>query len=161
MFNQRSATVNVLLAVLKESGIEYQLNGDTPIKDVLTPQHKEKARAIICQMFVNKQVSYRPDFQAKVDDPAELRKYVGGLINNWIRKAKEFNGGETYKPKNPGARAGTSDPQVRELKKLLAKVKGTAHEAKVQTAIEARLEEIRPKVKINVALLPDDLKDLI
>jgi hypothetical protein len=161
MMNQRQATVKVLLSVLSNAGIEYELNGETPISNVLEPHHKDQARTILCTMFKQGQVQYRPEFQAKVNDDAQLRSYVGGLVNNWIRKAKEFNNGQAYQPKNPGARAGAGDKQVKELKKLLAKVKGTEHESKVQAALAKRLEEIKPKVEIDESQLPEELRGLI
>jgi hypothetical protein len=161
MMNQRQATVSVLLSVLSEDGVDYELNGPTPINDVLQPYHKEQARTILITMFRTGRVQYRPEFQSKVDDDSEIKKYVGGLINNWIRKAKEFNNGEAYVPSNPGSRAGSGDAQIRELKKLLAKVKGTEHEAKVQAAIQARIEEIKPKLEINEAMIPANLRELL
>jgi hypothetical protein len=161
MLNQRSATVNVLLSVFNESGNEYVLNGEVNLKDVITPDQKQKTKQILFTMFREGKITYKPEFEAKVQDDSELNKYIGGLINNWLRKAKELNNGEKYEAQNPGSRAGSGDPQVRELKKLLAKVKGTTHEAKVQAAIAERLEEIKPKVEINTDLIPESLQGLV
>lgn len=163
MRNQRNVTVDVILNVLEQDGVDYQLNGEVRAQDIFTAEQKAKAKKILFNAFKAKQVSYKPEFQAKVDDDAELNKYIGGLLNNWLRKAKELNAGVTYEIKNPGSRAGSGDAQITELKKLLKKVKGTEHEAKVQAAINTRIEQIKPEMQItiNTDLLPEDLKDLV
>jgi hypothetical protein len=162
MKNQRQATVETIISVYEEhTGKEYELNGEVIMNDVFTKEMKQEAREYLVDNFQAGNIQYRPEFQCKVDDNSEINKYVNGLINNWLRKAKELNGGEAYEPKNPGSRAGSGDPQIRELKKLLTKVKGTAHETKVQAAIESRLEEIKPKVEIDTDLIPEDLQGLL
>jgi hypothetical protein len=162
MKNQRQATVeSILSAYNTRTGEEFELNGEINMKDVFTADMKNDVKSTLFSMFKQGAIQYRPEFQAKVDDDAQLNSYIGGLINNWLRKAKELNGGQAYVPKNPGARAGAGDKQVKELKKLLAKVKGTEHEAKVQAALAKRIEEIKPKVEIDASQLPADLQDLV
>ena len=91
---------------------------------------------------------------------AELKKYVVGLVNNWIRKAPEFNSGNTYQAKNPGSRTGSSDPKLKALKTLLSTVSEDQKSA-VQAAIDARLEELKPKITIDTDLLPEHLRHLV
>lgn len=160
--NQRTATVNTLLAVLSNRDVDFEVNGETPINDVLTPADKESAREILFTMFRAGEVEYKAEFQAKVDDDSELKKYVSGLVNNWVRKAKELNCGEAYKPKNPGSRAGASDPQIKELRKLL-QVCGESDKPAIQEAINNRLAEIKPEsvVTIDVSQLPEHLRSLV
>lgn len=162
--NQRTAAVNTILSVIEEkTGEEFTLNGEVRAQDIFTADMKKEAQAMLFQGFRSGSIQYRPEFQAKVDDDAQLKSYVSGLLNNWLRKAKELNCGEAYTPKNPGSRAGSGDKQIRELKKLLKKVKGTEHEAKVQAAISKRLEEIKPeaKIEINAEFIPAELQDLV
>lgn len=161
--NQRTATVNTLLAVLADRGVDYEVNGETPINDVLTTQDKANAREILFSMFREGKVEHKAEFQAKVDDDSELKKYVSGLVNNWVRKAKELNCGQAYKPKNPGSRAGASDPQIKELRKLLAVTEAESDKKAIQEAIDARLAEIKPesKVTIDASVLPEHLKGLV
>lgn len=164
MKTQRQATVETILSTYSNySGNEYQLNGEVIINDVFTSEMKKQAQDTLFTMFKSGNVLYRPEFQAKVDDDAKLKSYVSGLLNNWLRKAKELNNGQTYQAKNPGIRAGSGDKQVRELKKLLSKVKGTEHESKVQEAINKRIEEIKPeaKIEINTEFIPAELQDLV
>ena len=162
MKNQRQATVETIVnTYYNRSGSDYELNGEVIMNDVFTSEMKKETQSILFQMFRSGHVQYRPEFQVKVDDDAKLASYISGLVNNWLRKAKELNNGQAYTAKNPGIRAGSGDKTVRELKKLLSKVKGTANEAKVQAAIDKRLEEIKPKVEIDATLIPEGLQDLI
>lgn len=159
--NQRDATCNTILAVLSDSGVQYELNGEVAINDVLTSEHKATIRSILFTMFRQGKVDYRADFQAKVDDDKELGKYVSGLVNNWIRKAPEFNSGETYKAKNPGSRQGSQDEQIKAMKSLLAITTDPEAKQAIAEAIVTRQAELQPKVEINVSALPEHLKHLV
>lgn len=158
--NQRSATVNTILSVLSERGVEYELNGPTPISQVLTDSDKAKVREILFTAFRSGQVEYKASFQAKVNDDSELRKYISGLVNNWIRKAKEFNNGQAYVAKNPGARAGAGDSKVKEMKKLLQVTTDPQARAIIQAAIDSRVAELKAEkneVEIDYNAIPAEL----
>ena len=165
--NQKEATVNAVINTLEARSIEYVLNGPTPVSEVLTDSDKSTIRATLFEQFRNGDISYKPSFQSKVDDDAELKKYISGLLNNWIRKAKEFNSGNAYVAKNPGSRAHSSDEQLKELKKLFTQVQAAGDQDAmdtVQEAIEQRKAEIKPKATakpINVDALPEHLKSLV
>lgn len=162
--NQRQATVNTILAVLEERGVSYELNGETSISEVLTDKDKAEVREVLFTMFKSKQVSYRDDFQSKVDDDTELKKYISGLVNNWIRKAPEFNSGNTYQAKNPGSRAGQGDEQIKEMKKLLSITTDATAKQAIQAAINERAASIKvekSQVEINADLLPAHLRALL
>lgn len=162
--NQRSATVNTILSVLSDRGVEYELNGETPIKDVLSDSDKSKVREILFTMFRQGQVEYKSSFQSKVDDDSELKKYISGLTNNWIRKAKEFNSGNAYQAKNPGSRAGSQDSKVKEMRKLLSVTTDPQAKAMIQEAINSRVSELKAEknqVEIDVNNLPEHLRHLL
>lgn len=167
MKNQKEATVQAILSTLEARDYSYELNGPTPISEVLTDTDKATVRDTLFTMFRDKEVSYKAEFQAKVDDDKELKKYISGLLNNWIRKNKEFNCGQAYVAKNPGSRAHASDEQMRELKKLFTQVTASGDtEAidEVKAAIELRKSEIKPKASakpINVDALPEHLRSLV
>ena len=95
------------------------------------------------------------------NDEVSLRKYVPGLINNWVRKDKRLNGGETYIPKNPGSRTGSGDETLKNLKVLLAAVTDPEAKVAVQQEIDKRMAELKPKVEINLDLLPEHLRHLV
>ena len=162
--NQRSATVNTILSVLSERGVEYELNGPTPISEVLTDSDKAKVRELLFTAFRSGQVEYKASFQAKVNDDSELKKYISGLVNNWIRKAKEFNSGNTYQAKNPGSRAGSQDSKVKEMRKLLQVTADPQAKAIIQQAIDERVAELKAaknEVEIDINQLPEHLRSLL
>ena len=162
--NQRSATVNTILSVLTDRGVEYELNGPTPISEVLTDSDKAKVREVLFTAFRSGQVEYKSSFQAKVNDDSELKKYISGLVNNWIRKAKEFNNGQAYQAKNPGSRAGSQDSKVKEMRKLLSVTTDPQAKAMIQTAIDERVAQLKAEknqVEIDVNNLPEHLRHLI
>lgn len=37
-----------------------------------------------------------PNLYSRPHDVKTLRKYIPGLVNNWLRKSKELNGGKVY-----------------------------------------------------------------
>lgn len=161
--SQKQAVRNALFSVLKDRGESYELNGPVAIGDVVNSDDKAKAREILFTGFRNGEIEYKESFEAKVSDDSELKKYVSGLLNNWMRKDKELNCGEVYKTKNPGSRAGSSDPQIKELRKLLKVTESESDKKAIQEAISKRLAEIKPekKVQIDASALPEHLRNLV
>ena len=118
-------------------------------------------------MFRNGDVTYKAEFQTKVDDDSELKKYISGLVNNWIRKNKEFNCGNAYVAKNPGSRQYVKDEQLKELGKLMQQVTASGDPESIQAvgkAIADRKAEIAAEkakdISINADALPEHLKHL-
>jgi hypothetical protein len=162
--NQRTACVNAILSVLQDNGVNYELNGETPVKDVLNDSMKSQVRDLLFAAFRAGQVEYKESFQSKVDDDSELKKYISGLVNNWIRKAKEFNNGQIYKAKNPGSRAGSTDSKVKEMRKLLSVTTDPQAKAMIQQAIDSRIAEIRAEkneVEIDYSNIPEHLREAL
>lgn len=166
MRNQKEATVQALLQVLEDRGQEYELGGDVPISEVLNEADKKTVRDQLFAEFRAGDVSYKSEFQAKVDDDSELKKYISGLVNNWIRKHKPFNCDVAYVAKNPGSRAGSQDEQLQELKKLSAQCMDDPEALKeVTDAIVARKAEIAATKAKSIAIktdaIPEHLRHLI
>ena len=158
--NQKTAVLSTLLSVLNERGVEYALNSETPIKEVLTDADRAKAREILFAAFRSGGVEYKESFTDKVNDDKELKSYVSGLVNNWVRKAKELNNGQAYKAKNPGSRAGNSDPEIKNMKLLLSVTADEDAKAEIQTAIDVKLAEIKAAkqdIKVDMSQIPADL----
>ena len=96
-------------------------------------------------------------------DP-QLKAYVSGLQSNWLRKDKRLNGNTAYVPKNPGSRTGSTDPQVKAMRALLASKTDPTERSEIQTFIDKRVSEIKPAKKaaeINFNDLPAELAHLI
>lgn len=161
--SQKQAVRNAIFAVLKDNGINYELNGSVALSDVLTSDHKKSIRDILFTAFRNQEVEFRADFQSKVNDDAELKKYVSGLLNNWVRKDKEFNVGQTYEIKNPGSRSGSQDDQVKEMRKLLKITTDASAKEAIQKAIDERVATLKPdkQVSINIDALPEHLRHFV
>ena len=160
MVNQRNAVVSTIISVLSERGVSYEMNGPTTISEVLTESDRSNVISIICAGFKAGKIEMSTEAREKYAADAELRKYVVGLVNNWIRKAPEFNNGNTYQAKNPGSRTGSGDPKLKALKALYNTVSDDQKPV-VQAAIDARLEELKPKVTIDTNLLPEHLRHLV
>jgi hypothetical protein len=158
IMNQREATVNCILSILEERGVEYELNGPTAIADVLTTDDKKKVREVLFVMFQQHKIDFRD--QTRLSDTKYMNDYISGLVNNWIRKAPEFNGGSKYQAANPGSRAGSGDEQIREMKKLLSTVTDPEIRTVIQSHIDARMLEIKPaSVSINLDAIPAELRN--
>jgi len=166
--NQREGTVSTILLVLNERGVDYELNGPTPISDVLTDTDKANIRGLIIGLFQNGDMTFKdqPTTDKYLNDESELKKYVSGLVNNWIRKAKEFNGGNQYVAKNPGSRQHVGDETLRELKKLSAQCASDPEAMKtIADEIVKRKAELELKkaksIEINPDVLPEHLRKFI
>lgn len=94
-------------------------------------------------------------------DEVALKKYIPGLVNNWVRKDTRLNGGTKYVPLNPGSRTGTGDKKLKNLKLLLAEVPDDVKPT-VQAEINKRLEELKPAPQvIDAELIPESLRYLL
>lgn len=145
--------------------------------DVKTYITKEQRAAVIDQvvaMFNEGAADLSEKATAKFDSASKLRNYTCGLVTNWFNRSRELNGGVKHEAKNPGSRQGSSDPQLKQLRQLREVTVASGNTvaiAKVDAAIEARTAEIesereanRAKAKISkidINLLPEDLRDLL
>lgn len=161
--SQKQAVRNAIFSILKDADVEFELNGTVSINEVFSADNKATAREILYTGFKNGEVEYKESFQAKVDSDTELKKYVSGLLNNWMRKDKELNCGVIYKAKNPGSRAGSQDDSVKAMRQLLKVTPDAEAKVAIQAAIDARLAEIKPtkSVTIDESAIPDSLKHLL
>lgn len=75
---------------------------------------------------------------------SELKAYVSGLQSNWLRKDKRLNGNVQYVAKNPGSRAGSTDPQIKAMRVLLSTQEDPTKRTEIQAFIDKRLGEIKP-----------------
>ena len=163
MMNQRTAVVSTIISVLNERGVKYELNGQTPVSDVLTEADRKTVRDTIFAGFRAGQIEMSADSAAKYTEDSAMKTYISGLVNNWIRKAPELNNGGKYAPKNPGSRAGSQDEQVKQMKALLAQTTDAGHKALIEEALAKRIAEIKPtkEVAIDSSKLPESLRHLV
>lgn len=91
---------------------------------------------------------------------SDLKSYVSGLQSNWLRKDKRLNGGTQYVAKNPGSRAGSTDPQLKAMRALLSTLTDESERAEVQGYIDAKVAEINATKQaktVDFSALPADL----
>jgi len=129
-------------------------------KLVISPEQRKQVNMILFDGFRNESIELDREYT-----DSELKSYVSGLQSNWIRKDKRFNGGIQYQPKNPGSRAGSGDPQLKNLKALLSTMSTTDYtdddRAEVQGYIDVRVAEIattKQVATVNFDALPVELQ---
>ena len=91
---------------------------------------------------------------------SDLKAYVSGLQSNWLRKDKRLNGGIQYTAKNPGSRAGSTDPQLKAMRALLGTLTDPTEISEVQGYIDAKISEINATKQaktVDFSALPADL----
>jgi hypothetical protein len=120
---------------------------------VLTKSDRDFIIESLVTGFSEGNISMSDAARAKHDTEQKLRAYSSGLLNNWLRKDKRLNGNVKYQTKNPGSRAGSGDDQVRELRKLKSTLTDSDQIAKVEQAIQDRINEL--KAEKNQATVKD------
>lgn len=123
-----------------------------------TKEQRASVNQILFEGFRNGTIECEREY-----DDSGLKAYVSGLQSNWLRKDKRLNGGTQYVAKNPGSRAGSTDPQIKAMRVLLSTQEDPAKKAEIQTFIDARLAAIKPSksVEIDVEALPEALRHMV
>ena len=123
----------------------------------LSDEQKKKVYEELIHGFMNGDIRYKLKDGEKLEESI-IRKYVPGLVNNWVRKDKRLNGDVKYEAKNPGSRTGNGDEKLKNMKALLDVVKDPAAKKEIQQAIDDRKAELQPKKEINLSALPEHLR---
>jgi len=153
--SQKQAVIDATKRVM---GSTY--DSATAVTDVLTKDEVNEIKKLVFDGIATGNVIYNKEFSE-----VETKKYVSGMVSNHFRKAKELNGGSSYKPTI--SRKVKSDDTLTTLNIMLNKcVDGTDEHAKVVEAINTRKGEIaaaknKNTYDIDVTVLPDDLKAVI
>ncbi len=141
-------------AVFETINTMFEIVTGAPV--ALSKSQKDEVITVLVDGFANKQIEY----SGELPQGQDLRNYCSGLLNNWLRKDTRLNGGVQYQAKNPGSRTGSTDPQIKAMRALLATRTDEAERAEIQAFIDARIAQIKPvtKVQVNVDDLPAELK---
>ena len=143
----------------KEAVFQAVTNVCEPADGAFTPSKEQRASVnqILFEGFRSETIVLDREYT-----DTELKAYVSGLQSNWLRKDKRLNGNTQYVAKNPGSRAGSTDPQIKAMRALLATKSDPSERAEIQTFIDSRVAEVKPAktVTINVDDLPEALKHL-
>lgn len=128
-------------------------NGEGPV--VISKEQRAQVNAILFEGFKNGKIELDREYT-----DSDLKGYVSGLQSNWLRKDTRLNGGMKYQAKNPGSRAGSSDPSLKAMIALLSTLTDESERAEVQSYIDAKRSEIAATKQAKVvdfSALPADL----
>lgn len=113
----------------------------------VTPSKEQ--RASVNQILFEGFRAGKIELEREYDDSG-LKAYVSGLQSNWLRKDKRLNGGVAYVAKNPGSRAGSTDPQIKACRLLLATKTDPTERAEIQAFIDQRISQIKPTKSVEL-----------
>jgi len=90
--SQREAVFTSIFQILKNDKVNF--DGNSLVKPHLTEERLKKVYDVLIENFKAKKVALKdtPSNQKKLADPSELRTYITGLVNNWIRRDPRLNG---------------------------------------------------------------------
>lgn len=145
--NQREGVYEAVSAVVGE------INGKVELSDA----QKKEVHNLVFAWFKAGEIEYK----GGCPSDEQLKKYIPGLVNNWMRKDPNLNGGEKYVTKKPGSRAGSGDEQLKAMKALHSITTDPEAKEQIMQAIIARQEELKPVKVINVAALPPELRKFV
>lgn len=145
--------VDAVIAIV--SGIEGFVPGNKLSRDQMA-----EAVSLVIQGFNDGSISLSDTARNKYDTEDKLKTYARGLIDNWLRKSPELNGGVKYEVKNPGSRSGSAEyKQALQLKKLLVEQGKDVPEA-LETFIQQHAPVAKTK-EVDLSALPEELKALV
>jgi len=126
----------------KEAVFQAVTNVCGKLDGAYNPSKEERAQVsqILFEGFTNGTIEY----SGALPETAKLKSYVSGLQSNWLRKDKRLNGDVQYVAKNPGSRAGSTDPQIKAMRVLRGTQEDPAKVAEIDAFIAKRLAEIKP-----------------
>lgn len=168
MVNQKEATFNAIITAFNNAGVSFE-NGEIA-KDILTAEIRSEVRGTLFTQFRAGEISFSEEFaQTKLNDDSELKKYIAGLVSNWVKKDKRLNGNVQYKIQNPGSRAGQGDETVKALRSLVKQLTvagNTEGLAEAKEALLSRQSELAAaksvkSAPINVDAIPEGLRYLV
>ena len=151
--SQGDAVVQAVRAVLGE--------GTKFVWDEISQKDKESITETVFAMYKAGMWSVKSN---ELNTDEKIRKYIPGLVNNWVRKSKELNGGGDYVPKRPGSRTGSGDEVLASMKGLRALLASQNKDTKeVDEEIAKRVAELEAKKRpaIDVSKLPPSLRHLV
>jgi len=157
---QSEAVYKAVTSVFEEADIHFEKG--MKAAPLLTKEHRSQIQNILVEGLSNGSVDFSEKAKVKYDTPKKISGYVPGLINNWLRKNPDLNGGVKYEAANPGIRTGSSDPEIKNMKLLIKSNKLTAEQIpKVEAEIAKRQAVLKAEkaknVEIDYTAIPEDL----
>lgn len=168
MLSQVNAVIAAVKSFAQDNSIEF-IEGTTDARSFLDEKSVSGIAEFITSQVMNKEVQFSENAWSKYDTRQKVYGYVKSMVKNHLKKSLKLNGGEPYRPTNPGSRTGQSNPEIKNLKACIAKLKSDGADAetigKFESALEAKVAEYKaskqPQVEVDESLLSDELKALL
>ena len=136
MMNQRQAVAAAVRSVV-------EVDPKIPVLDYITKDQLKLVHAKVADLFIRGEVDLKGN-----RTNAWIIKYVPSLVNNWLRKDLDLNGGKPYEAKNPGSRQGSGDETLKAMKMLLNITTNESDRKAIEEEIAKRQAAIKPAPKM-------------
>ena len=170
---QSQATINAIVNLASEKGYDVKPH-ESDYKTVMTKADTDQIVSLITQGLTDESVSMTEKSRLKFNvgqgtpqtesQKKALKRYVVGLVNDRLRKAKAINGNVTYQAKEPGKLTNSRDAELKALTQVLALDNPDNVKAEIQSEIDRRKAELaaqkaaKTSAPINYDCLPADLR---
>ncbi len=163
MVGQKEAVFSAVKSAFKNHHISF-IEGQTDVASE-TKSNKDLRSEIVTSLY-NSFVAGEIAFGSVFKSDADMKSYASSLLNNWIRKDVRLASGIKYVTKNPGSRAGSSDPELKELNKLLMVQTNAKADHSIISAIklaittkteERKLAKTSKTTKVDMSKISPDL----
>lgn len=124
----------------------------------LTKSEFAQVSEIVASEILNGEVTFSDEARVKYDTAEKILAYTRGMVNNWLRKAPELNGGYKYEPSFKKGPQG--DNELKALKLLAKQFPDNSDVAAAIAEKEAKISQQKAP-KIDASLLPAHLRHLV
>ena len=162
MTTQRQGTYDAIVAFCSENSIKFE----DGMEFIPTKEQRSSIVLMVATAMEAGEIDLSDDAKKKYDDLPKLKTYCNGLVSNWLRKDPRLNANVKYEIKNPGSRAGSGDPVIKELRKLKKTLTAGSEElTAVEEEINKRVATVQASkaksVTIDVDQIPKELRHLV
>ena len=161
--NQKEGVFNAITNLFASS--DRRIDGAV----TLTKEERAEVVEIVTVGIHEGTIEFSDDAAKKYPTFEDKKKYVPGLVNNWLRKDTRLNGNTKYVAKNPGSRTGSGDEAMKNLKALRTQLSTMGADAESITAVDQEIDKRKAelakskatKVVVDVSKIPEELRHLI
>lgn len=161
MHSQKEAVYVAVKDILEANG--KSIKTTEPV--ALSISERAAVVQYIADLIASSQAYFSPNAAAKYSTEKDIKKYVSGLVSNWLRRDPRLNGGSASAVASQSESKKEPDTVLKNLKNLLHNVKGNPEaEAEILKEIEKRSAGIKAdKIagKIDKDSIPEHLKHLL
>lgn len=144
---QKDAVFSAVTQILASNNVSFQ-SGSTDVSTLLTRELRAQINTRLETDFRSGSVEMSDDAKSKLNDTAELRAYISGLVSNWVRKDPRLNGGTTVATTSTttvSAKTLRNDAQLKALRAFLSAQVDPLRRQEIQGYIDQRIAELSKK----------------